>query len=402
MGEEEVGSNPSNATIYYTLDGSDPGGSSTEYSGPIQINISMTVNAIAIESGYLQSDPSSGVYELRPSAPTPSELGGTFNRTTPVVLTSNLSNPSIYYTLDDSDPGDSSTVYTDTINIATTTTIKARVIRNGWSTGLLMDETYVIFFADTARPATFNPVDTMYYSNIINVFLTSPTTPSDIRYTIDGSTPSQTNPNSQSFSSNFPIDNPTIIKAIVYQDGLAPSVISQATYSFRPIAPQISPGNSSSTDSILVTIDAPVLADVFLTYTTDGSDPQDTSLAYTAPFTVLTSQTIIARAFKTGWDPSVADTAVYTITTTPNGVEPPVFFPPQGTYSGPISVSITSPTPATFVYYEINGIATVNSTLLSGNITVSTTQTISAIARTEVSTPSTVVYATYTITAKPK
>ncbi|MDY0151532.1 MAG: SUMF1/EgtB/PvdO family nonheme iron enzyme [Candidatus Cloacimonas sp.] len=49
-------------------------------------------------------------------------------------------------------------------------------------------------------------------------------------------------------------------------------------------------------------------------YTTDGTEPDNTSILYNAPFQVITSTTIKARAYRYPWEPSSITTAAYTIT----------------------------------------------------------------------------------------
>lgn len=48
--------------IYYTLDGSTPTIASTKYTGPIQLLASTTIRALAVRSGYADSDVSTGAY----------------------------------------------------------------------------------------------------------------------------------------------------------------------------------------------------------------------------------------------------------------------------------------------------------------------------------------------------
>jgi len=43
------------ATIYYTIDGSEPTSSSTQYAGPIEVGIGITLKAIAVKPGYINS-----------------------------------------------------------------------------------------------------------------------------------------------------------------------------------------------------------------------------------------------------------------------------------------------------------------------------------------------------------
>ena len=51
-------------------------------------------------------------------------------------------------------------------------------------------------------------------------------------------------------------------------------------------------------------------------YTTDGTEPEETSTGYTGPITITETTTIKAKAFKGGLDPSETATATYTKTAT--------------------------------------------------------------------------------------
>jgi hypothetical protein len=53
--------------------------------------------------------------------------------------------------------------------------------------------------------------------------------------------------------------------------------------------------------------------DATIRYTIDGSDPTLNSLVYSDFITLLTTTTIKAQAFKSGWSPSAIATATYTI-----------------------------------------------------------------------------------------
>ncbi len=52
------------ATIYYTLDGSQPTLASAVYTGPLNVAATTTINAIAVQSGKLTSTPAVGVYTI--------------------------------------------------------------------------------------------------------------------------------------------------------------------------------------------------------------------------------------------------------------------------------------------------------------------------------------------------
>ncbi|MCD1258977.1 fibronectin type III domain-containing protein [Paenibacillus athensensis] len=57
------------ADIYYTTDGSTPTASSQHYSSPIAVNVAMTIKAIAIMSGYVDSAVMTEAYTLQPTKP---------------------------------------------------------------------------------------------------------------------------------------------------------------------------------------------------------------------------------------------------------------------------------------------------------------------------------------------
>ncbi len=77
---------PTGATIYYTLDGSTPSTSSAIYTGPIYVDYSETIKAIAYENGQPISSVSSATYTLNATqwpAPAPGD-------TTPPTITLQL------------------------------------------------------------------------------------------------------------------------------------------------------------------------------------------------------------------------------------------------------------------------------------------------------------------------
>jgi hypothetical protein len=57
----------SGATIYYTLDGTTPTTSSTQYAGPINVAATTTINAMAVASGFTSSVVASATYTIQSS-----------------------------------------------------------------------------------------------------------------------------------------------------------------------------------------------------------------------------------------------------------------------------------------------------------------------------------------------
>ena len=99
-----LSSTPSDATIYYTTDGSYPTTSSTAYSGPFTVNSGQTVNAIAVKEGYRDSEEAIATYSPDKVA-TP-----TINNTSSgVTFSCATTGVTYYYTTDNSEPTLSST-----------------------------------------------------------------------------------------------------------------------------------------------------------------------------------------------------------------------------------------------------------------------------------------------------
>ena len=72
------------------------------------------------------------------------------------------------------------------------------------------------------------------------------------------------------------------------------------------------PGNYIAAQSVSMTCGT---AGASIYYTTNGTDPTEASTKYTAPFSVSSTTTVKAKAFLTGYDPSVTATATYTFPT---------------------------------------------------------------------------------------
>jgi hypothetical protein len=131
-------------------------------------------------------------------------------------------------------------------------------------------------------------------------------------------------------------------------------------------------------------------------YTSNGSTPTTSSTVYTGAIALNSSGTFTfkAMAVKTGYLNSSVTTVTYTIH--PYEARPKIS-PPGGSYATPQTVTI-SVTKYVAIYYTTNGSTpTTSSTLYTGPITVSKTETINAIAVASGFTNSPVVSETYTI-----
>jgi len=192
---------------------------------------------------------------------------------------------------------------------------------------------------------------------------------------------------------------PTVINGKVYVGAeLQISVFGLLNGQQPAATPVISPGSESFNPSVSVTItDSTPGAQIF--YTTDGSTPSTASTKYTGTATnVTTTTTINAIATAPNFLQSPVATATYTLVTQ---TAMPTFTPAPGSYTTAQSVTITSTTPNSKIYYTTNNTSpspgTSGTTLYSTPVPIGSTTTLQAIATAANLTNSPVAIGTYTI-----
>jgi N-acetylneuraminic acid mutarotase len=114
---------------------------------------------------------------------------------------------------------------------------------------------------------------------------------------------------------------------------------------------------------------------------------------YAQPITISSTETVEAIAVAPGYANSSVASADFTVPVT----APPTFSVASGTYSTAQTVAISSSTPGAIIYYAFNAAPTTNSDVYSGPLTVSSTETIEAIAVASGSSVSATGSASYTI-----
>jgi hypothetical protein len=140
----------SGATIFYTLDGSQPGtsagGSTQQYSGPLTVSSTETIKALATASGMTTSGTASATYTIESQVATPtfSPAAGSYNSAQPVSISTTTSGATIYYTTNGSTPTTSSTVYSGPITVSATETLKAIATESGFFNSNVATAAYTI------------------------------------------------------------------------------------------------------------------------------------------------------------------------------------------------------------------------------------------------------------------
>ncbi len=394
-----ISDSTSGATIYYTTNGSTPTTSSTQYTGAITVSSSETVKAIATATGYSQSAVGSAAYTINLTAaatPTFSPAAGTYTGAQTVTISDSTSGAKIYYTTNGTTPTTSSTQYTGAITVSSSETVKAIATATGYSQSAVGSAAYTI--TPIAASPTFSP-GTGSYSTAQTVTISDSTPGAKIYYTTDGSTPTTS---STQYTAAITVNSTETINAIATATGYSPSPIGSAAYTITTPADPV-PAFSPSTGTFLYD-NAPTVSisdtdpSATLYYTTNGSTPTTSSSVYSGPISISATTTLKAIAADSGYLNSSVASAVYTIQ-----ADPPYLSLNGGSYVGSQSLTLSDDTGRSpKIYYTTNGTTpTTSSTLYSSPLTISSTETVEAIATSNGYQTSPVSSAMYTITSLP-
>jgi hypothetical protein len=240
-----------------------------------------------------------------------------------------------------------------------------------------------------AASPTFSPAAGAY-SSAQSVTISDTTAGAAIHYTTDGTAPTAS---SATYAGPISVPSTETLRAIAVAGG-STSAVATATYTISTAPPTFSPaaGAYGSAQSVTISDATP---GAVIHYTTDGAAPTASSTTYTAPVSVTSTETLQAIAVD-GASTSIAATAAYTISTTP-----PTFSPAAGAFDAAQSVTISDATPGAAIHYTTDGAApTASSTTYTAPVSVTSTETLQAIAVVGGST-SAVAAAAYTISTAP-
>lgn len=135
------------ATIYYTLDGTNPTDASTEYTEAIHITETTTVKAIAIKNAA-SSEVVSATYTISNietvATPVITPEAGNYNTPQQITITCETDEALIYYTTDGTDPTAESTHYTEPFTLSASATVKAIAVKEGMNNSQIASAAYTM------------------------------------------------------------------------------------------------------------------------------------------------------------------------------------------------------------------------------------------------------------------
>lgn len=219
-----------------------------------------------------------------------------------------VQNAVIRFTLDGASPSETSPVWPGRWLVTDPTTIRLQTFVPGQAPSAVVVARYGVSFPLTAaRPIADPPAGR--FTETVLVSLSTTTRGATIRYTLDGSIPTQA---SAIYTQPIPISRSTRICAQTFGGQVAfhvsgrtiwlpavfPSGVMQARYEIVPKAPVFTPAPGTFPDTLTVQMTSPT-AGAVIRYTRDQSLPTESS-PIAAPVEVSESTTLTARAFLDG------------------------------------------------------------------------------------------------------
>jgi alpha-tubulin suppressor-like RCC1 family protein len=198
---------------------------------------------------------------------------------------------------------------------------------------------------DTLEPPVFTPASGTYTAPQSVSLAALPG--AAVYYTTDGSDPTN---NSSLYSAPIAVSLSMTIKAAAYKTGYTTSAIAISAYTLKPETPTFSVGSGTYDNGLSVSV-ACATPGVTLRYTTDGSEPTESSTQFTgAAIGVTGPVTLQAKAWRSGWQTSATGSATYTMK-----VGTPALSPPGGSFTAAVNVAVTASTSGAILHYTTNG-----------------------------------------------
>ena len=287
----------SGAVIHYTTNGNEPTEADPVFpGGGLSITQSIGLKLKAWASGRPPSRTRVVTYTLKVPRPTISPGTGVYTGAQQVALTVSKAGATILYTTDGSTPAPGSpttSVYSSPFTISSRTPVIAVAQFAGWATSDLR-QALIEFNYGTLDVPTLPAAGSYVYGTSIAI---SAAPYAQIRYTIDGSIPTDTSP---VYEGPLTLTAAFTVTAVAFHPDWTTSEPAAATYSPKVATPTFSPDGGAFESGQLVTVSV-ATPGATIHYTNNGLDPgiYDPIVANGGTITVG-NFTLKARAFRDG------------------------------------------------------------------------------------------------------
>jgi alpha-tubulin suppressor-like RCC1 family protein len=303
------------AVLRYTTDGTTPTESSPVIAsgGSVAITQSGTLSVRGWKPNVPASAVISATYELKVVTPVVTPSSGAQTAPLAVSASTTTSGATLRYTLDGAEPSAASPIVSGTLELSETAAVKVRGFRTGWTASDSGTASYWIS-AGTVPTPTITPGGGSLTAPVL-VSIGSALSGAVIRYTVDGTTPTEGSPVYQ-----FPFRVPvaTTIHARAFKAGYSGSATATAVFTAAGTGvtsvPTVVPAGNRFATAVAVTVTGP--SGATLRYTIDGSDPDAGSALVPANGLVPVDRSLVlkVRAWAAGLEPSPVRRADYVIT----------------------------------------------------------------------------------------
>ncbi len=295
LGKVTLASATDSASIYYTTDSTAPDTSATKkrYNPITGIILTKTtlVRAVAIRSGFINSDFRGWQFNLTPTVTATPTSGTIFETDTTVLLTSAPPGATIRFTTGGTKATATSPVFpSGGLKITATTTITTLVTLDGISSEATFS--YTKKGGQLAPPSPVTAGNATTFKDSLKISLVA-TPGSTIYFTTNGDQPTT---GSQKFLNAFWIDSTTTVQAIASMPNFETSKILFATYSLIPEVPTITPSGGAYSAAQKVSMSSTSKRSSIY-YTLNGQDPDPVNrIAYKSGDSILIKQSTVLKA----------------------------------------------------------------------------------------------------------
>ena len=217
------------ASIYYTTNGATPTTSSTKYTSAFTLSSNATVKAIAVKSGWNNSDVASAsfTYTVETVAtPTITPNGGELkygNNT--ITIACATADATIYYTTNGATPTTSSTKYTGAFTLTSNATVKAIAVKTGWNNSSVASASFTYTVETVATPVIAPNGGEIEAGTTISI--SCATSGATIYYSTNGAEPTTV------YSAPFALNEAATVKAVAKKTGWNNSATAQASFTIK-------------------------------------------------------------------------------------------------------------------------------------------------------------------------